>query len=184
MVHLPVFVIIVNFNGANYLPDCLKSLKKQIFKNYGLVVVDNASQDKSRNLVTQFFPEAKLILNTQNFGFPAAANLGIRYSLEKRINSLGNEIHFLGFGFCSHYLEKDFPELRQTREIAYASGATMLVKKQVFEKIGFLMKKLCFSKIWISAGEPGFWGLKSCLRPYPGFIIIISLVAIPKSIIF
>ncbi len=53
-----------------------------------------------------------------------------------KINSLGNELNFLGFGFTSAYLEDDraiegLPEIR-----GYASGCSLAVKKEVFEAIG------------------------------------------------
>lgn len=59
----------------------------------------------------------------------------------QRINSLGNEIHFLGFGFCHGYGDPDVNDQRsmvngQLTGISYASGASMYVKGEVFKKIG------------------------------------------------
>jgi GT2 family glycosyltransferase len=62
----------------------------------------------------------------------------------EKINSLGNRIHFLGFGFCSHCGEKDRPEFNQPKEIAYASGTATLIKKEALAKIGLLDEKLMF----------------------------------------
>jgi len=55
---------------------------------------------------------------------------------EPRINSLGNIIHFLGFGFTGHYGEKDcelsdYPEIK-----GYASGCSFIFRADVFKKIG------------------------------------------------
>lgn len=56
------------------------------------------------------------------------------------INSLGNLTHFLGFGFCDGYGELDRPLHQRTqgatKEIGYASGSSMLIKKMVFEMVG------------------------------------------------
>ena len=52
-----------------------------------------------------------------------------------RINSLGNRIHFLGYGYCNDYGREDSEFLR-FKTIDFASGATMLIKKAVFETIG------------------------------------------------
>ena len=54
---------------------------------------------------------------------------------EKKINSLGNIINFLGFGYTDGYLQPDreiigYPEIR-----GYASGCSFIVKKEVIEKI-------------------------------------------------
>ena len=51
----------------------------------------------------------------------------------RRINSAGNRIHFLGYGFCHGYGREEAPALP---EIEFASGASMLVKSDVFRKIG------------------------------------------------
>lgn len=53
-----------------------------------------------------------------------------------KINSLGNMLHYLGFGFTSHYGESDhmiggYPEIK-----GYASGCSFIVKKEVIDKIG------------------------------------------------
>jgi len=52
------------------------------------------------------------------------------------INSFGNTLHFLGFGYCGHYKEKDI--FSEDTDIAYASGASLLVKKEYYpSKISF-----------------------------------------------
>ena len=53
-----------------------------------------------------------------------------------RINSLGNVIHFLGFGFTSGYGEPDreisgYPEIK-----GYASGCSFIIRSEVLDKIG------------------------------------------------
>ncbi len=53
-----------------------------------------------------------------------------------RINSLGNRIQFLGFGYCNGY-GKTESSLSVLPAMDFASGAAMLVKREVFETIGF-----------------------------------------------
>jgi GT2 family glycosyltransferase len=54
-----------------------------------------------------------------------------------KINSLGNKTHFLGFGYCDGYGEEwsrhSFPFIRN---IGFPSGAAVLYKKEVLERIG------------------------------------------------
>jgi hypothetical protein len=52
------------------------------------------------------------------------------------INSIGNEAHFLGFGFCGGLGEMDSQEYQRDREITFASGAAMLIRREVLEEIG------------------------------------------------
>jgi GT2 family glycosyltransferase len=54
-----------------------------------------------------------------------------------KINSLGNNTHFLGFGFCDSYNEvyrKD--DVLDGAKIFYPSGAAVLFRRSVLEKIG------------------------------------------------
>ena len=55
---------------------------------------------------------------------------------QPRINSLGNIIHFLGFGFTDGYGEldrdiADYPEIK-----GYASGCSFIIRREAFQKIG------------------------------------------------
>ncbi len=52
-------------------------------------------------------------------------------------NNVGNALHYLGFGFVKHYRERvDTWYHRPPFEIGYASGAAMLIKREVLEKVG------------------------------------------------
>ena len=53
-----------------------------------------------------------------------------------KVNSLGNSIHYLGFGFSSGGYQKFTGDLAP-KEIAYPSGAAVLIKSEVLKKIGF-----------------------------------------------
>jgi GT2 family glycosyltransferase len=75
-----VAVIVVNFNGAEVLRDCLSSLSKSTYYST-IIVVDNGSTDNSRSIVQTEFPNARLISSKENLGFAAGNNLGIRSAL-------------------------------------------------------------------------------------------------------
>lgn len=78
-------IIIVNWNGMNFLPDCLKSIAKNLLSlDYEVVIVDNVSTDKSREWLSseeasKFFKNNNLrvILSDKNLGFGRANNLAI-----------------------------------------------------------------------------------------------------------
>ncbi len=59
------------------------------------------------------------------------------------INSTGNAIHFLGFGFCLDY-RKSYAEWKAPtrKEIAYPSGAGVLFRVDVLRKAGLLDEQL------------------------------------------
>ena len=74
-----VGVVIVNYNGAQYVGECLQSLRAQSRPPDGVVVVDNASVDGSPDLIASQFPEAALIRSATNLGFAGGVNAGIRW---------------------------------------------------------------------------------------------------------
>ena len=74
--HLPVSVIVVNYNAGQILAECIHSALPQVSE---VLVVDNASSDFSLELCTQRFPEEpklRIIRNASNLGFAAACNIG------------------------------------------------------------------------------------------------------------
>ena len=73
-----VSVIIPNYNGKDYIRDCLESLKCQDFKDFDVLVVDNASEDGSADIVGNEYKEVTLKRLSQNFGFSRAANEGLK----------------------------------------------------------------------------------------------------------
>lgn len=73
-----ISVIILNHNGRGYLEDCLSSVLVQSYPDYEVIVVDNASSDGSPELVGERFPQAQLIRNQRNLGYPGGMNVGLR----------------------------------------------------------------------------------------------------------
>lgn len=56
-------------------------------------------------------------------------------------NTFGNKINYLGFGFCGHYKQPDNESFSKDQEIVSASGASLLIKKDAYLKIGNLDEK-------------------------------------------
>ncbi|TAN64841.1 MAG: glycosyltransferase family 2 protein [Methylobacter sp.] len=71
-----VSVIIVNWNGAEFLNQCLSALMAQTLKPYEIILLDNDSSDGSVDIV-QRFSFVRLIALAQNTGFARGNNLAI-----------------------------------------------------------------------------------------------------------
>jgi len=70
-----VTIIVVSFNTCDLTYQCLKSIYLQARAvTFEVLVVDNASTDRSAQIVAEHFPQVKLIANTENRGFAAANN--------------------------------------------------------------------------------------------------------------
>ena len=71
-------VIILVWNGRDYLEACLDAVLAQDYASFGVMVVDNGSTDGSPRLVADNFPEAELLTNDRNLGFAAGNNVGLQ----------------------------------------------------------------------------------------------------------
>ncbi len=90
-------VVIVNWNTLEMLRDVLGS----VFAHAGglglqVIVVDNASEDGSADMVAAEFPQAALIRNTGNRGFAAANNQGFALATGRHILLLNSDTLVLG----------------------------------------------------------------------------------------
>jgi len=73
MAESSVSVIVVSYNTKDKLRQCLASIEPE----HEVVVVDNASEDGSADMVAAEFPRANLIRNRENRGFGPANNQGL-----------------------------------------------------------------------------------------------------------
>jgi GT2 family glycosyltransferase len=78
-----VTVIVPNWNLKDDLAECLVSLEGITYPWSTIVVVDNASDDGSAEMVRARFPAVHLLVNEQNLGFAAGSNVGLRYALSQ-----------------------------------------------------------------------------------------------------
>lgn len=88
-----VTIILVNYNGRNFLEQCLNSLEKLDFpkSEYDVLVVDNNSWDNSVEYIRTYHPQVRLIESPTNLGFAAGNNLGVRSAKGKYVVLLNND---------------------------------------------------------------------------------------------
>jgi len=78
-----VSFIIPSWNSSKYLPACIKSIFDQSYENYEIIVIDNASQDNSPEILKNIqsnFEKIRVIYNTTNKGYCGAINQGYNLS--------------------------------------------------------------------------------------------------------
>lgn len=81
-----ISIVIVNYNVAYFLEQCLNAVFKALENVNGEVfVVDNDSIDGSLEIVRKKFPEVHLIANKENVGFSKANNQAMRISKGKYV---------------------------------------------------------------------------------------------------
>ena len=73
-----VAIVILNWNGKDYLRQFLPSILATSYPNYKVVVADNASTDDSIQYLRENFPKVERILLGQNFGFAKGYNEALK----------------------------------------------------------------------------------------------------------
>lgn len=73
-----VTVVIVNYNGGDYLRGCLASLATQTFQNFETIIVDNASSDNSLDRIVEKPLRLAILKQTKNLGFAGGNNVGAK----------------------------------------------------------------------------------------------------------
>jgi GT2 family glycosyltransferase len=73
-----VTALVLNWNGARVVGDCVRSLQAQDYPAVQILVVDNASTDGSADMIRREFPGVRLHVNDKNLGFGGGNNVGIR----------------------------------------------------------------------------------------------------------
>ena len=71
-----ISIIILNYNGREYIFDCIESVFKTVGCNFEVILIDNDSSDLSSDDCKEKFPELILIKNKKNLAM-AARNVGI-----------------------------------------------------------------------------------------------------------
>ncbi|MFA7319271.1 MAG: glycosyltransferase family 2 protein [Parcubacteria group bacterium] len=138
-----IFIIILNYNGKDCLGNTLADVFRLEYANFEIVLVDNASQDGSLEEVLNKFSKAIVIRNSQNVGFAAGMNVGIKYALER-----GAEyVLLLNYDVsvpqnCLSLLVED---MEKDRKIGVGSPL-------IFEKSG---------AVWFSGGRINWWRMRA-----------------------
>jgi len=125
-----VSIIMTVYNKEKYLDSCIKSMLRQTYSNIELILIDDCSTDKSKNILERYknIPNIKIIYNSENKGCYYSRNIGIKnsqgeyigfqdtddYSISTRIEEqinfmLYNDLYMCGCNMIrSHILNIDY----------------------------------------------------------------------------
>ena len=118
-----VTVIIVNWNRKNYLTLCLQSLRKQTYRDFEVLVVDNGSTDGSVSVVRSMFPEVRVIPLDRNYGFAAANNIGLNMARGDYIALLNNDAQA-----TPNWLEELVRAIEAHPEVGFCASRILLLE--------------------------------------------------------
>jgi GT2 family glycosyltransferase len=152
-----VSIVIPVLNGPEITRDCLTALKRNTTVPHEVIVVDNGSQAKTRELLQTSKHIDKLIRNEENTGFVNAVNRGWDESTGDFLMTINNDTipgpgwlepliamashptvgltgKFGGFlrpDYTNFYMEPEIP-----RECDYIEGSCLIMRREVYAKFG------------------------------------------------
>lgn len=79
---MKVSIVIPIYNVSVYIENCLESVRRQIYQDLEVILVDDCGTDNSMEIVQEYleyhnFVEVKIIHHTHNRGLSAARNTGL-----------------------------------------------------------------------------------------------------------
>ncbi|MDD5148720.1 MAG: glycosyltransferase family 2 protein [Candidatus ainarchaeum sp.] len=158
-----VSIVVLNWNGKEFIKKCLESIKKfSPAGQYEVIVIDNGSKDGSVEMLQQMKKQGylhKLVLNPENLGFSKGNNQGFEIAEGEFFFMLNNDTEATE-GWLENLLKKaeeypeagaigakiiDFPmwekhdcKILPDRERMTVCGGAMLMRRAAVEKIGVL----------------------------------------------
>ena len=81
-----VYVILVNWNGRDDTLECIRSLLQSSYEEFRILLVDNASSDRTVEAVRREFPDVQVIETGENLGYTGGNNVGMRHALAAGAN--------------------------------------------------------------------------------------------------
>ena len=126
-----------NKHNDGFAKGCNDSIKKALKQGFDYLSIVNIHTTLKPDYISEL---VKVAENSDNIG--AVQGLMLLDPEKNKINSLGNDTHFLGFGYCrgykdqiTNYLSAQAGKLQITN-IFYPSGSSFLIKRKVLEKVG------------------------------------------------
>ena len=118
-------IIIPNWNGMRWLPDCLESIFGMYDVGFEVVVVDNGSSDESLTYLKSHHPLVRVIALEKNVGFASAMNLGLQMVETTYVAFLNNDTK-VSPGWLSHLSQR----LKEGGEHVVGVASLMLSMQQ------------------------------------------------------
>jgi GT2 family glycosyltransferase len=177
-----VSIVIPNYNGeellAKHMPSVMKAFENEKNSILEIIVVDDASKDRSVSLIKKFFPEIKIYRHKINRGFSSTVNTGVRYAKGDLVCLLNTDVspslnfllpvfvhfdeldtfavslHEEGYGWAKGTFKNGFLEHKSGKETKkahisfWASGGSAVFNRKKWWELGGLDEKNLSPYYW------------------------------------
>lgn len=123
-----ISVVICSYNRATYLPKSINSVLSQSFKDFEIIIVDDASTDNTSEVVAEVGKKdarVKYFKNEQNLGISKSRNRGVSLSSGKYIAMLDSDDYWID----DDKLQKQFDIISKDKKIALVGTGIVLVNE-------------------------------------------------------
>lgn len=184
-----VLIIIVNYNHGDCLRELIKSVLNTDYPNFTVVLIDNASHDKSRTIIESFNDNRlKKILLSENIGLCASRNLGANNAEDSYFAFLDADVKVTPswlnslvkvmesnttVGIGESTIKSKVSYGRSSEEIVklFALGASFIVRNDVWQELGG------FDPAYFFGYDDADLGWRSWMLGY-------SVIRVPDSIVY
>ena len=97
MKDIKVSIIVPVYNVEKYLEECLNSLEQQTYKNISVILINDGSTDRSKDIAEEYVNRNKnfVLINKKNGGLSSARNAGLEYSDGKYVLFLDSDDYLI-----------------------------------------------------------------------------------------
>ena len=110
-----VSIVVLNFNGKEYLRKFLESVRRQSYKNFEVIVHDTRSTDGSLEMLRGKYPEVKVIRSEKNYGVSKSWNIGAEHAKGRYVATLPNDVVL-----DKHWIKEMLDGLKKDKKAASA----------------------------------------------------------------
>lgn len=177
-----VSIVIPNYNGeelmAKHMPKVLATFENPENNILEILIIDDASTDRSVSVIKKFFPQAKLYKHKINRGFSSTVNTGFRYAKGELVCLLNTDVspqknflvsvfphfekhdtfavslHEEGYGWAKGFFKNGFIEHKPGKETTkphvsfWASGGSAVFDRKKWWDLGGLDEKNLSPYYW------------------------------------
>lgn len=140
-----VSVVILNFNGKEFLNKCLDSVSRSRYANLEVILVDNASTDGSLESVQRSFGQyrnLKIITSRSNLGFAEGNNTGARAATGEYVLFLNNDTEV-----DREWLRELVTIVQSDKTVGAAQSKLLSFDRKTIDSAGDFLN--CYGKGWM-----------------------------------